>query len=76
VAPADHLVVFDAPDDFPATAAKLGFTTVETLSFHTLVGYRVRVPNNDSAGAIAILKTRYPSATVDTETTEDFTPAN
>ncbi|MCD6073176.1 MAG: hypothetical protein K0Q70_59 [Rhodospirillales bacterium] len=79
VAAPDHIVVFDAPDDFPVTVAQLGFTKVETLAFQTVSinGYRVRVPNNESAAAmIKILKTRYPSATVDSETTEDFTSAN
>jgi len=79
VATPDHIVVFDAPDDFPVTVAQLGFTKIETLAFHTvdISGYRVRVPNNESAAAmIKILKTHYPSATVDTETTDDFTSAN
>ena len=79
VAVPDHIVVFDAPNDFPAAAAKLGFTTVESLVFHSVdvSGYRVGVPSDQSAAAmIAILKTRYPSATVDTETTDDFTAAN
>ena len=77
VAAPDHIVVFDAPNDFPAAARKLGFTKVETFAALDMTGYRMRVPSNASAATtIAILKTRFPAATINAETTDDFAFAN